>query len=319
MLSLPDFREKQLLLLTSDEFKKLALKNDNLIIKDEEENKIIFQLSVYKIFTIFVIGDFSITTKLINRLLDFGISLYVLGYNLKPKFVINSPLEWNYLLRMKQYNFPYELDYAKQLIFQKTTNQLQLLKNIRNKSNELKYTIKKIKEFIKKIDQVDNFDSLRWIEWNVAKLYFQQYFKEQWWFMRAPRTKLDIINLLMDIWYIYLFHFLEANLNLYWFDIYKWVFHQQFRERKSLVNDLQEPFRPIIDRTIKNMYNLNQVNEKDFKFQNGRYILPWKNHKKYSKVLLQTIIDYKEDIFKYVRWFYLAMMKEERSIPIFKI
>ncbi len=319
MLSLPDFKEKQLLLINSDEWKKLALKNDNLIIKDEQENKIIFQLSVYKIFTIFVIGDFSITTKLVNRLLDFGVSIYTLWYNLKPKFVINSPLEWNYLLRQKQYNFPYELDYAKQLIFQKTTNQLKLLQNIRKKSDEVKQAIKKIKSYIAKIETVDNEDSLRWIEWNVAKIYFQTYFSQQWWFMRAPRTKIDIINVLMDIGYTYLFHFIEANLNLYGFDIYKGVFHKQFRERKSLVTDLQEPFRPIIDKTIKNMYNLWQVDEKDFKIKQGRYILPYKNHKKYSQVLLEAIIKYKESIFKYVRWFYLAMMKEEKTIPVFKI
>jgi CRISPR/Cas system-associated endonuclease Cas1 len=70
-------------------------------------------------------------------------------------------LEGNFLLREKQYNFPYNLDYSKQLIFQKTTNQLQLLKNIRNKNNNLKSDIKKIKDLIKKIETTDNFDSLR--------------------------------------------------------------------------------------------------------------------------------------------------------------
>jgi len=316
MLSYPDFKEKQILLITWEDFKKLALQNDNLVIKDEND-KIKNKISIYKIFTIFVVGDCSFTTKLINKLLWFGISIYILGYNLNPKFVISSPLEWNYLLREKQYNFKYNLEYAKQLIYQKTTNQLEVLKKMRNKN--LKQEIEKIKQLISKIENVENPDSLRWIEWNVAKIYFQCIFQEFNWKARLPRTKIDITNFLLDMWYTYLFYFIEANLNLYGFDIYKWVFHTQFFERKSLVCDLQEPFRPIIDKKIKNMYKLKQINEKDFKKRKWVYTLDWQWNKKYSALFLEEILKYKEDIFKYIKWFYLSMIKEEKHIPIFKI
>ncbi len=318
MLSWPDFKEKQIVLINSDQLKQLSLQNDNLLVKDEEW-KTINKLSVYKIFSIFVIWDFTITSKLITKLLEFGISIQVLWYNLRPKFTIWNPLEGNFLLREKQYNFPYNLEYAKQLIFQKTTNQLKLLQKIRQKDSKLKTDIKKIKELIQKIENIDNFDSLRWIEGNVAKLYFQNYFKDYNRTSRSPRTKKDITNLLMDMWYTYLFYFIEANLNLYGFDIYKGVFHTQFFERKSLVCDLQEPFRPIIDRKIKNAYALKQINEKDFKFKNGVYTLPFQNHSKYSALFLEELLKRKEEIFKYIREFYLTMFKQEKVLPVFEI
>lgn len=71
-----------------------------------------------------------------------------------------------------------------------------------------------------------------------------------------PRTRADIPNLLMDIGYTFIYNFVEANLNLYGFDIYKGFYHQLFFERKSLVCDLVEPFRCLIDKQIRKMYNL---------------------------------------------------------------
>lgn len=318
MLSIPDFKEKQFLFIDASDFKKLSLKNDNLLIKDEED-KIKTQVSIHKIFVIFVIWDFSITTKLINKLVSFWIAIYVLWFNLKPKFMINSPLEGNYLLRQKQYDCKYELDYSKQTIKNKTLNQLELLKQIRKKDEEFKKWIKDIKKLIDKIDTIDNKDSLRWIEWNIAKIFFITYFKDIWWFKRMPRTKVDITNLLMDIWYTYLFHFIEANLNLYGFDIYKWVFHTQFFERKSLVCDLQEPFRCIIDKKIRKMYNLNQIDEKDFKFYKWAYMLSFKEQKKYTALFLEAILEYKIEIFKYIKSYYLTVMKWEKDILPFYI
>ena len=318
MLSYPDFAEKQILLINSDKIKNLALQNDNLIIKDENW-KILNKVSVYKIFTIFVIWDFTITTKLVNKLLEFGIWIQCLWYNLKPKFSIWSPLEWNFLLREKQYQNKFNLIYAKQLIFQKTSNQLKLLTKIRNKDKNLKQDIKKIRKLIKNIEKVENTDTLRWIEWNVAKLFFKNYFKEQNWIMRAPRTKIDITNFLLDMGYTYLFYFIEANLNLYGFDTYKGVFHTQFFERKSLVCDLQEPFRAIIDRKIKNMYSLKQIDEKDFKKRKWIYQLKFEFYNKYSALFLKEILSYKEQIFKYIRNYYLAVIKEKEVLPIFSI
>lgn len=320
MLSWPDFEEKQLVIITSEEYKNLSLKNDNLLITDEEW-KIIHQISCYKIFCIFIIGDFTITSKLINTLMEYQIVLYHLNQNCKPKFMIGNSLEGNYVLRQKQYSLSpeNELLLAKQLIKNKGENYLRLLKNIRKKTKEIKSWIVEIEVFLKKIENSSDDKSLRGIEGNISKLYFQLFFAEIGWYKRMPRTKVDVINFLMDMGYSFLYGFIEANLNLYGFDIYKWFYHKLFYERKSLVCDLIEPFRVIIDQKIKKMYNLWQVNEKDFVFKNQEYQLSREKSRIYAKYFLEEIMKYKKEIFHYIKNVYQMMMKWEKILPYFTI
>lgn len=318
MLSIPDFEQKQFVFIDSTQRKQMSLKNSNLLIKDENW-KIVQQISLQKIFVIFVLWDFTITSKLVDKLMWFGVCIYVLWYNLKPKFMINEPLQGNFLLREKQYFCQDQLEISKQIIKNKTDNQIRLLKKIRNKHSDLLVCIDRIQILIDKIDTVDNLDSLRWLEWNIAKLFFQNYFSQMQRIWRMPRTKVDITNFLLDIGYTYLFYFIETNLNLYGFDIYKWVFHTQFYERKSLVCDLQEPFRCIIDQKIRKMHNLWQIQQDDFIFQKWAYTLLFPNQKKYSALFLQAILEHKIEIFKYIRWYYLAIMKQDRKLLEFKI
>lgn len=317
MLSRPDFEEKQIVVINSDEFKQLSLKNDNLLITQDE--KIVNQISCFKIFCIFIVWDFTITSKLIDKFLEYQIVIYHFSINLKPKFIIWNSLEWNYVLRQKQYNLENELNFAKQIIQNKSQNQIFLLKNIRNKSESLKSTIQEMEIYCNKVKNTENIDSLRWVEWNIAKIYFKEYFSDIGWYKRMPRTRVDVLNLLMDIWYSYLYGFIEANLNLYGFDIYKWFYHKLFYERKSLTCDLIEPFRCIIDHKIKKIYNLWQVNEKDFRFHQQEYSLDREKNKIYSKYFLEEIMKYKQEIFNYIKGFYKVMMKWEDILPIFSM
>jgi len=108
-----------------------------------------------------------------------------------------------------------------------------------------------------------------------------------------------------------LYNILEAHLNLYGFDIYKWVYHTWFYERKSLVCDLVEPFRCLIDRQLRKSYNLGQIDEKDFYFKQGEYAIKNDQRVKYLKLLLSPVLAEKEIIFQYVKSFYACMMSGE--------
>lgn len=102
MLSTSDFEEKQIVVVSSDRVKDMSFRNDNLLIK--KEGKIHNQISCYKIFCIFIVGECTITTKLIAKLLKYQIGLYCFQRNLKPLCQVGGPLEGNYLLREKQYH-----------------------------------------------------------------------------------------------------------------------------------------------------------------------------------------------------------------------
>ena len=132
------------------------------------------------------------------------------------------------------------------------------------------------------------------IEGTSAKVYFNRLFKEFNWKGRQPRLKLDEINLLMDIGYTVLFNYLEAILNIYGFDIYKGNLHQEFYKRKSLVCDIIEPFRPIVDYKIRKLLKLEQLNQFEFKQENNQYQLPYEYSSKFVTLILSEIANYKK-------------------------
>lgn len=315
MLSAPDFIEKQIVVITSEQIKDLMLRNDNLLIK--ENDKIKNQISCFKIFCIFVVGEYTISSKLIDRLAKYQICLFCLWYNLKPKCMIWDALQGNYLLREKQYWKLDEIAIAKRIIKNKVENQLSLLQEVREKSDQYKENLLRVKDLLEKIDRVENDDSLRGLEGNASKLFFSSYFEEMKWYKRMPRTRNDIINFLMDIGYTFLYNFIEANLCLYGFDVYKGVYHKLFYERKSLACDLVEPFRCIIDKKIRKMHNLWQINEKDFKFTNGEYTIEREKQKPYLQHFLSALLEQKMKIFSYIKEYYRYCMDNEREFPVF--
>ncbi|EKE28447.1 MAG: hypothetical protein ACD_3C00058G0013 [uncultured bacterium (gcode 4)] len=319
MMQFPDFEEKQILFIESFDSKNINLDNENLTIK--EWGVIKNKVSLHKIFTIFLIWETTISSVLIRKMQDYWITLVMLKKNFLPYLVIWNETEGNCLLRKKQYEKTEAemLIMAKEIILLKTRNQLALLKYDRNKDEEKKVDIEKIQLIINKIPQSETYENLLWYEWNVSKIFFSSYFAPIWWQRRSPRTKIDIQNLLLDIGYTYLFHFMEALLRLYWFDNYYWVYHRTWYQRKSLALDMMEPFRCLIDKALLKAYNLGQINKKDFKFQNWQYLLPWNEAKKYTSIFLYAIMDNKKEMFDFVKEYYKYFMKWKEKFPEFNI
>ncbi len=319
MLQFPDFEEKQILFIESFETKNISFENENLVIKEDWDIK--NKVSLYKIFTIFLIWETTLTSVIIRKFQDFWITLVLLKQNFLPYLVIGNETEWNFILRKKQYEKTDEemLHIAKEIILLKTKNQLSLLKNFRDKSENLKQEIQKTKDIIEKIPWAENYESLLGYEWNVSKIFFGSYFESIDWHRRAPRAKADIPNLLLDIWYTYLFHFVEALLRLYGFDNYYWVYHRTWYQRKSLALDIMEPFRCIIDKALLKAYNLGQIDKKDFEFKNGQYELDWRISKKYTRIFLVAIMENKKEMFYFVKEYYKFFMKWRNEFPKYEI
>ena len=129
MLSKNDFTQKQIIVIFSYELKNLSYQNENICIK--ENGKIVNQISLYKIFTIFLIGEATISTKLVQKLKSFGVSLVLLRRNLELIDVIGNDMNGNILLRDKQYHIFHDerekLLLAKLCISNKILNQELLL------------------------------------------------------------------------------------------------------------------------------------------------------------------------------------------------
>lgn len=321
MLSLPDFKYKQTAIhISGGNKEKLRFRADNILIEDEE-GKILFQHSCHCLFALFIIGETTLTTPAIHHAVNFGFPIIIMNRNMKVVARINSGAEGNTLLRQKQYTLDTEkrLAISKALIKLKISNQASLLTQLRYLSAD----DRKIRDDLLacNVDSVQNASELLGIEGTASKKFFSSYFRPLQWQRREPRCRQDINNLLLDIGYTYLFNFMEGLLCIYGFDIYCGVYHTFFYQRKSLVCDIVEPFRCIIDRRLRKAHNLGQIDEKDFFQQDHRWNLQWKSQQKYIRLFMKDIMEEKEHLFIFCRDYYRWFMKElpEEAFPQYKI
>ena len=226
MLGPDDFKHKKIVYITNyTEKKTLKFSNDNIVVY--KEDKIQAKVSLHIIFCIVIIGDLTITSFLIRKIVKFGISIIFLTCNLKQYAVINSKSEGNYILRQNQYLMTEktQFDLAKIIVVNKIKNQSSLLVYYKKPLN-LTSTLKL------KIKNISNFSDLLGIEGNFASEYFKLLFSEYGWYKRAPQERVDEINLLMDVGYSLLFNYIDFLLSIFAFDTYKGFYHRLFFMRK---------------------------------------------------------------------------------------
>ena len=318
MMSTRDFEYKQIAFVFTTDGEKISFKNDNLIVTDKD-GKVKHQSTCYRLFALFICGDFCLTSGVLERSKKFGFTIVFMTPNLRITSIMPAKAEGNVLLRKKQYAYD-KTEIASHVIANKIHNQTFLLKKRRKKTEDEKEVIKKLEQYEKDVLQPNlTAKEIMGIEGISAKLYFKTLFANCNWHSRQPRVKNDITNTLMDIGYTILFNIVNALLEMYGFGVYVGILHTQFFHRKSLVCDLEEPFRPIVDAAILKALNLGQVSEKDFWKNQNQYILPWKNSKKYVEIILEALLEYKNEIFIYLQSYYRAFMRDKliKEFPVF--
>ena len=314
MISLPDFKQKQILFVNAEWGKPSHLRfyNDNIVF--EKERKVVNRVSIHKTFAVFICGDLSFTTNFLKQAKEYGISIFFLKHNFEMYSGMMTTAEGHYILRMKQYGLSEDKQFhmAKELVKNKILNQITLLKE-KADTERLSELRPMFYDQCALIDKVETYDQLLGIEGNFSRMYFNEYFKDAKWRRRAPRTKEDMTNFLMDMGYTFLFNFTDSLLRLHGFDTYKGFYHKLFFQRRSLACDIMEPMRCIIDRQIMKANNLGQINEDDFNIVNGAYQLPFDKNTKYASLFLEALMERKDDIFNFVHLFYRSIMDEEKN------
>ena len=163
------------------------------------------------------------------------------------------------------------------------------------------------------MENVTNIKSLLGVEGVTSRMYFDAYYGHLGWNGRRPRTKCDILNLTLDIGYTILFNFIECFLRMFGFDLYVGVYHRLWFKRKSLVCDIMEPFRCIIDHTVLLAFNRKQFKKSDFVINKAEYMLKYECCSVYYNVFFKALIDYKMDIFNYIQSYYRCFMKRKST------
>lgn len=289
---------------------------------DSDKMKTLTKMPFQKILALFIIGHIQITTPLIEKCQKFGVALIVMKPSLRPVFYWANYAEANFILHQRQYAMAKDdISVAKIIVRNKINNQLHTLISTRRKDELTEQSRATMQSCLDTVLDVCDYDSLLGIEGVAAKAFFRAFFQDFDWRQRRPRTKCDSLNVTLDIGYTMLFNFIECFLRMFGFDLYVGVYHRLWYKRKSLVCDIMEPFRPIIDKAIRSGWNRKQFSESDFYVRKGEYFLKREKNGDYCRVLFDALIPYKTDIFKYIQSYYRCFMSQKTAelYPFFEL
>ena len=300
----------------------IRVSNGELMLEefDGDKKKTLTKFPFQKILSLFIIGHITVTTPLIEKCKKYNVALVVMKPNLRPVFYWSESAEANYLLRQRQYAFPKDdLSIAKVLVKNKINNQLLALKKTRRKDELTSTGIHQCEAALNVISELSDYNALMGLEGVVAKSFFAAYYQKNGWQGRKPRVKCDILNVTLDIGYTILFNFIECFIRMFGFDLYMGVYHRLWFKRKSLVCDLMEPFRCLIDHAILLAFNRNQFVADDFELTKSEYRLKHDKTADYYQVFYNALIEKRIDIFLYVQSYYRCFMgrKSVVSYPEF--
>ena len=203
---------------------------------------------------------------------------------------------------------------ARAIVRNKIANQAAALQKTRRKDAATVAALALCREAWEAVPLAPDGTRLMGLEGRVSKAYFAAYFQSMDWQGRHPRMKTDPLNVVLDIGYTLLFNFVECFLRMFGFDLYVGVYHKLWFKRKSLVCDIIEPFRCIVDHTVLLAFNRRQFSEKDFCCIKLEYHLKYERSAAYYQVFFESLIAYKQDIFKYVQSYYRCFMGR-KSLP----
>lgn len=163
------------------------------------------------------------------------------------------------------------LQLAQKVISEKIRNQYRLLKGYSRtiQTPLLTKSLKTLKIERPKIDTAKSTDSLRGIEGNCAKIYFNGFGalldNRTWHFKGRTRPATDPVNALLNFGYAFLEREVRIAVIGQQLDTRIGFLHSNNDRKDSLVFDLMELFRqPIIDRFVLNLLRLQIYRPKDF-------------------------------------------------------
>ncbi len=323
MFTNKDIEFRTIFVINCMEGRAMRVSSGELLIEDTANKRTLTKFPFQKILALFIIGQISITTPLIEKCRQYNVAIIVTKLSLRPVFFFSVAAEANFLLRQRQYQLPDDdLTPAKAIVINKVMNQLALLNKLRGRtSKRLANTKDLCADTIEAIANVKDYDKLLSLEGNVARNFFACYFEKFGWKGRNPRLKSDYINVTLDIGYTILFNYVECFARMFGFDVFVGVYHRLWFKRKSLICDLMEPFRCIIDNTVRNAMARGRIKESDFECVRKQWQLRRDVSVDYYRMFFEALIPFKNDLFRYIREYYRAFMqgKGYEDYPQFKI
>ncbi len=181
----------------------------------------------------------------------------------------------NVLLRLAQMRRSLDPEFAacvaRSIVRGKIWNQRQVLLRAQRhlKDPDVAQSLGRLRLLVEQADKQTDLDQLRGVEGQAAALYFRHFGRlirsDQFCFThRNRRPPRDPINAGLSFGYALLANMVESEVNRCGLDPMIGFFHQPAFGRPSLVLDLMEEFRPIVDRMVLSLVNRRQLGIMDF-------------------------------------------------------
>ena len=288
---------------------RLSLKNAQMVVTSKEMPEEERTIPIEDVGMVIIENQMvSVTMPLLNELVDAGVAVVLCdkkgmphamlqnldGHNLQGEFLRNQ-VEVGEVLRKQLW---------KQIVEAKIRNQSALLEKLHGSGSLLKPYYMNVKS-----GDNDNREGL------AARLYWGALFGKD--FTRDKEG--NGINSLLNYGYTVLRAATARALVSAGLTPSLGIFHHNRSNAFPLADDLMEPFRCIVEKTIRTSFNRGQFKVSDFELHKGEYCLKREKNKDYSKIFFNALVPYKMDIFKYIQTYYRCFMagKDESNYPTF--
>ena len=274
---------------------QLKLSNSNLVFCSD--GQIINKIPISKIQFVLLIGEMSISTQLIGQLAKHQVQMVFANHSFGQYFYTSHvQIFGDKELKLAQYQVytdsKFKLQIATQIVQNKINNQNKLLRQ------------KSFKPISIPLIVATNNEQLMGIEGSVSAKYFALLFAKYNWKSRIPRAKHDINNFLLDIGYTYLFNLVSTFCTQLGYENTFGFLHVDYYQRQSLVCDLMEPIRPLIDNALVNALGRKQIKPEHFETVDGKVkLIDYRNIGQYTDIFAKALIEYQDPIYAYLRDF----------------
>jgi CRISP-associated protein Cas1 len=273
-----------LYVMTPDAY--VHLENSTIRIDVEREKKL--QVPLHHIGSIVCFGNIMLSTAIMHRCAEEGISLILLSQNGRFKARLEGGVSGNILLRQGQHQAAsddtFALNVSRAMIAGKLRNSRQVLlrgardSDIESDQQTIGAGADSLAISLRNVPVASDLASLRGIEGDAAKNYFACLTHLTRKSIRAPfamngrtrRPPLDRMNALLSFLYSMLMNDCRSALEVVGLDPQLGFLHTVRPGRAALALDLMEEFRSILaDRLALTLINRDQIGESDFEMREG--------------------------------------------------
>ncbi len=250
----------------------LSKTGDRLIVRKDDE--ILLDVQCSKIESVLIFGNVQFTTQAVHELFEHGIEMALLTKAGRLVGQITSPFTKNIELRVEQFkrhqDETFRLRFSRAIVKGKLTNCMHFVKafSVNHPEINLKGELAGLEASINSVEGVNSTASLLGIEGNAAKAYFEGFGKMALGAFEFPgrkkRPSTDPVNALLSFGYTLIFNEISSLLDGLGFDPYLGYYHEVEYGRASLACDIQEEFRPVIDRFTLYLVNNRMLTYESF-------------------------------------------------------